>query len=125
MASATQNFEQMSRTTQELAQTTQRTAFAAWNYAVRTPEVNTKFAQRLTQAWIDGLRQQTELSEEMQNLFEAAEDQADAFQRFFGRWGFPVMGFPFAETTLDPFSLWREGMRLTGRTAQAATRNGR
>ena len=47
--------------------------------------MNLRFTQCLTQAWIDGLQQQAELSEEMQNLFEAAEDQADAFQRFFGQ----------------------------------------
>ena len=86
--------------------------------------MNLRFTQCLTQAWIDGLQQQAELSEEMQNLFEAAEDQADAFQRFFGQWGFPVTGFPVAGTTLDLFSLWREGIRLLGRTAQAVTRNG-
>jgi hypothetical protein len=119
VASTIQDFEQMSRTTQELAQTTRRTAFAVWNYAVRAQELNIRFTQHLTQAWIDGLRQQAELSEEVHKLFEAAENQADAFQRFFGQWGFPVAG-----TTLDPFSLWREGMRLPGRTTQAATRNG-
>ncbi len=121
MTSTTQGFEQMGWTMQEeLARTTQRSAFAAYNYAVRTQEVNIRFAQGLIQAWIDGLRlQQTELPEEMRNLFEAADEQADALQRFFGQWG-----FPFAGTPLDPFSLWREGMRLTGMTTRAAGNGG-
>ncbi|MDP9427221.1 MAG: hypothetical protein M3P37_14670 [Actinomycetota bacterium] len=83
MTSTTQGFEQMGWMTQEeLARTTQRIAFAAYNYTVRTQEVNIRSAQGLIQAWIDGLRLQTELSEEMRNLFETADEQADAFQRF-------------------------------------------
>ncbi len=120
MTSTTQGFEQMGWMIQEeLARTTQRTAFAAYNYTVRTQEVNIRSAQGLIQAWIDGLRLQTELSEEMRNLFETADEQADAFQRFLGQWG-----FPFAGTPLDPFSFWREGMRLMGTTTREATGNG-
>ncbi len=120
MTSTTQGFEQMGWTMQEeLARTTQQSAFAAYNYAVRTQEVNIRFTQGLIQAWIDGLRLQTELFEEMRNLFEAADEQAGAFQRFSGQ-----LGFPFAGTPLDPFSLWREGMRLTGMTTRAAGNGG-
>jgi hypothetical protein len=115
----TQNSEQMAKTTQDFVDTTLQSTFAAWKYAVRAQQINATFAQRFTKAWIDALRQQSELSLEMtQEFSDKGEDQADAFRRFFDWWGFSVTGFPF-----DPFSFWREGMRFTERTARETSAN--
>jgi hypothetical protein len=68
------------------------------DYTVKAQEVNTKFARQAVETWIDGLRKQTELSQEVaQQLFGKAEEQADVYRSFFGQWGnVPAMRFPFA-----------------------------
>jgi hypothetical protein len=75
------------------------------------------------ETWIDGLRQQTELSQDVaQELFGRAEEQADAYRRFFGQWGnFPMGGFPFpgmANSVMFPFQ--RRGMHLVDTAARNA-----
>ncbi len=116
-----QNPEQAAKTTQDVVDATQESVLAASKYALRAQQINAAFAQRFTEAWIDALREQSELSLQMtQEFSDKGEDQADAFRRFFGQWGFPVAGFPF-----DPFFFWREGMRLTERTTQAVSANNR
>jgi hypothetical protein len=116
-----QNSEQTANTTQDLVETTQQSTRAAWDYALRAQQINVRFAQRFTEAWIDALRRQTELSLELAQEFSGkGEKQADDSQRFFGQWGFPVTGLPF-----DPVSFWGEWMRFTERTTQAVSSNNR
>ncbi len=43
-----------------------------------------------------------------QEFLERAEHQAHAYEDFFGQWGFPFMGFPFARIPYDPLGFWRE-----------------
>ena len=98
-----------------MVRTSQESARIFTDYTVKAQELNTQLARRAVETWIDGLRKQTELSQEMaQELFGKAEEQADVYRRFFGQWGnFPMGSFPFAGMTNDfMFPFQRQGMRL-------------
>jgi hypothetical protein len=105
----------MGETTQTMVRTSQESARIFTDYTVKAQELNTELARRAVETWIDGLRKQTELSQEMaQELFGKAEEQADVYRSFFGQWGsVPTMRFPFAGVANDfmvPFQ--RQGIRL-------------
>ena len=92
------------------------------NYTVKAQELNTQFARRAVETWIDGLRKQTELSQDVaQEFFGRAEEQADAYRRFLGQWGnFPMGGFPFpgmVNSVMSPFQ--KQGMRLVDTAARS------
>ncbi len=109
MATTTNNMEQMSKTAEAIARTTQQSALTAMDYPVKAQEVSTELLRKTAEIWIEGVRKQTELSQDMtQAVFEKAEDQAHAYQDFFGQWGFPFMSFPFVRMPYDPFGFWRE-----------------
>jgi hypothetical protein len=116
MATSTQNLEKMGKTTEMMARTTQNSAYTAMDYAVKAQEMNRNLLQRTTELWIEGLRKQADLTQEMaQEFFEKAEEQAHASQEFLVQWnkafvGYPLMGFP----------LMRMAQR-TLRTTQKAT----
>src|SRR5688500_19453875 len=84
----------MGETTQTVVRTSQESARILTDYTVKAQELNTQFARRAAETWIDGLRKQTELSQEVaQELFGRAEEQADAYRRIFGQWGnLPMRG---------------------------------
>jgi hypothetical protein len=116
----TRTFDKMGETTQTVVRTSQESARIFTDYTVKAQELNTQLARRAVETWIDGLRKQTELSQDVaQELFGRAEEQADAYRRFFGQWGtFPMGGFPFpvmASSVLFPFQ--RQGMHLVEKTA--------
>ena len=120
VATTTDNMEQMSKTAEAIARTTQQSALTAMDYTVKAQEVNTELLRKTTEAWIQGLRKQTELTQDMsQEFFEKAEDQARAYQDFFGQWGFPFMSFPFVRIPYDPFGFWREWTQSIQKTARA------
>jgi hypothetical protein len=101
MATSTQNLEKMGKATETMSRTTQDSASTAMDYAVKAQEINTNLLGRTTELWIEGLRNQAELSQQMaQVFFNKAEDQAHATQTFLDQWskafaGSPSMGFPF------------------------------
>jgi hypothetical protein len=101
MATSTQDLEKIGKTTEAMARITQNSAYTAMDYAVKAREINTNLLQRTTELWIEGLRKQADLSQDMaQEFFEKAEEQAHATQDFLGQWnkafaGYPLMGFPF------------------------------
>ena len=101
MTHTTRTFDKMGETTQTVVRTSQESARIFTDYAVKAQELNTQFARRAVETWIDGLRKQTELSQDVaQELFGRAEEQADAYRRFFGQWGHIPMGsFPFPGMT--------------------------
>src|ERR687889_1637319 len=88
----------MGETAQTMVRTSQESARIFTDYTVRAQELNTQLARRTVETWIDGMRKQTELSQEMaQQIFGKAEEQADVYRSFFGQWGnVPTMRFPFA-----------------------------
>jgi hypothetical protein len=105
----------MGETTQTMVRTSQESAGIFTDYAVKSQELNTQFARRAVETWIDGLRKQTELSQDVaQELFGRAEEQADAYRRFFGQWGnFPMGSFPFPGMTNSVmFPFQKQGMHL-------------
>src|SRR5919202_5988515 len=111
----TRTFDKMDETTQTMVRNSQESARIFADYTVKAQEVNTQLAQRAVETWIDGLRQQTELSQDMaQELFGKVEEQADVYRSFFGQWGnVPTAGFPFAGMTNNAtFPFQRKGMRL-------------
>src|SRR5918998_3602970 len=108
-------FDRMGETAQTMVRTSQESARIFTDYTVKAQELNTQLARRAVETWIDGLRRQTELSQEAtQQLFGKAEEQADIYRSFFGQWGnVPAMRFPFAGVTNDfMFPFQRQGMRL-------------
>jgi hypothetical protein len=118
----TSTIDKMGETTQTVVRTSQESARIFTDYTVKAQELNTQLARRAVETWIDGMRKQTELSQEMaQELFGKAEQQADVYRRFFGQWGnVPMMRFPFAGIATDVmFPFQRQGMRLV----ETATRN--
>ena len=113
MAHETKTFDRMGETTQTMVRTSQESARIFTDYTVKAQELNTQLAKRTVETWIDGLREQTELSEEVaQALFGKAEEWADVYRSFFGQWGnVPAMRFPFAANEFM-FPFQRQGMRL-------------
>ena len=119
----TRTFDKMGETTQTVVKTSRESARIFTDYTVKAQELNTQFARRAVETWIDGLRKQTELSQEVaQELFGKAEEQADAYRRFFGQWGtFPMGGFPFPGMTNSVmFPFQKQGMRLVETAARGA-----
>ena len=120
MATTTNNMEQMSKTAEAIARTTQQSALTAMDYTVKAQEVNTELLRKTAEIWIEGVRKQTELSQDMtQAVFEKAEDQAHAYRDFVGQWGFSFMSFPFVRMPYDPFGFWREWTQSIQKTAWA------
>ena len=123
MTHATRTFDKMGETTQTVVRTSQESARIFTDYTVKAQELNTQFVRRAGETWIDGLRKQTELSQDVaQELFGRAEEQADAYRRFLGQWGtFPMGGFPFpgmANSVMFPFQ--RQGMHLVDTATRRA-----
>jgi hypothetical protein len=119
----TKTFDKIGETTQTVVRTSQESARLFTDYTVRAQELNTQFARRAVETWIDGLRKQTELSQDVaQELFGRAEEQADAYRRFFGQWGtFPTIGFPFTGMTNSVmFPFQKQGMHLVDTAARSA-----
>ena len=115
MTQDTRTFDRIGETAQTMVRTSRESAGIFTDYTVKAQELNTQLARRAVETWIDGLRKQTELSQEAaQQLFGKAEEQADVYRSFFGQWGnVPAMRFPFAGVVNDfmvPFQ--RQGMRL-------------
>jgi hypothetical protein len=109
VATTTENMEKMGKTAEVIARTTQQTAYTAMDYTAKAQEVNTELLRKTTEVWIESFRKQAELSQDMtQEFFKRAEDQAHAYQDFFGQWGFPFMSFPFVRMPYDPVEYWGE-----------------
>jgi bZIP Maf transcription factor len=119
IVATTTEMENMGKTAETMARSTQQSAYTAMDYAVKAQEVNTELLRKTTEVWIEGFRKQTELSQDMaQQFFEKAEDQAHAYQDFFGQWGFPFTSFPFVRMSYDPFGFWREWAQTVQQTAR-------
>lgn len=118
MAHETRTYDRMGETAQTMVRTSQESARIFTDYTVKAQELNTQLARSAVETWIDGLRKQTELSQEVaQELFGKAEEQADVYRSFFGQWGnVPTMRFPWAGVANDfmfPFQAFqRQGMSL-------------
>ncbi len=125
MATRTRNVENMGKTVETMTRTAQESTRIMTDYMVQVQELNTRFAQRAFETWIDASRRQTELGQTMtQRLFGKAEEQTDAFRNLYGQWVGGLWGFPFSGTSYAPRSFQRQGMRLVEtatKTAQTVT----
>lgn len=115
----TKNVEKMNETAQEMVQSTQRAGQIWSGYLTEVQEINTEFARRATETWIEAFRKQTELNQRMvQRLYGEAEGQSGAWQGLVQDWmnaySAPVFS-PFG--SVNPFfDYLRQG-------AETATRN--
>jgi hypothetical protein len=130
MATSTQDLEKMGKTTEMMARTTQNSAYTAMDYAVKAQEINTNLLQRTTELWIEGLRKQADLSQEMaQGFFEKAEEQAHATHDFLGQWnkafaGYPLMGFPFVRMAQRTLRTTQEATQQSLQATQQVAHQG-
>jgi hypothetical protein len=119
IVATTTQMEKIGKTAEEMVRTAQQSAHTMTDYTVKVQEVNTELLRKTTEVWIDGLRKQTELSQDMiQEVFGKAEDQSRVYQDFFAQWGTPFMGFPFVRMPYDPFGFWREWTHTVQETAR-------
>src|SRR5215211_2486847 len=66
--------QKMGRTAETMVKTTQQSTYTAMDYAAKAQEVNVDLLRKTAEIWIEGLRKQTELSQEMaQEVFEKAD----------------------------------------------------
>ena len=70
----TNKTDNMGETAWMMSRTTQESAHAAMDYALKAQEINTELLRRTSQAWIEAFRYQARLSQGMA-------------QAFFGQWG--------------------------------------
>jgi hypothetical protein len=104
---------EMEHSTEEAARTAQDSVHIMMDYAVRAQDLNMKLAQKVVEAWIQGMRQQSKLSQNMmEELFEKTEEQTDALEKLFGPWDSMYMGVPLAFV--------KQGLRIM----EKATTNG-
>ena len=118
----TRNVEKMGRTAQEMTRSARRTGEILSGYLAEAQEINTEFARKATETWIEGFRKQTELNQRMiQKVYGEAEGQTGAVQEtvrdLMSTYSVPFFG-PFGT---DPFAYWREGMEMATRNAEQVT----
>ena len=121
-ATTTRNVEKMGRTAHEMTRSAQRTGQILSGYLAEAQEINTEFARKATETWIEGFRKQTELNQRMiQKIYGEAEGQTGAVQEtvrdLMSTYSVPFFG-PFGT---DPFAYWREGMEMATRNAEQVT----
>ncbi len=113
VARATRNVDNMGKTVETMTRTAQDSTWIVTDYVVQAQELNTTFARRAFETWIDASRRQTELGQVVtQRLFGKAEEQTDAFRNLYGQWVGMPWSFPFSGTSYAPRSFQRGGMRL-------------
>ena len=61
----TKNVEKMGETAQQMSQSAQRAGRIFNGYLAEAQEINTEFARRATETWIEAIRNQTELNQRM------------------------------------------------------------
>ncbi len=124
MANAmTKNVEKANETAQQMAHSAERTGKIWSGYLTEVQEINTDFARRATETWIDAFRKQTELNQRMaQRLYGEAEGQSGAVKGMVQDWmgGYRVPFFPFGNA--NPFAdYFREGVQQASRNVERMT----
>jgi hypothetical protein len=113
VATSPRNIENVGKTVETMTRTTQESTRIITDYVVQAQELNTGFAQRAFETWIDASRRQTELGLTMvQRLYGKSEDQTDAFfQALLGNWADVYARFFFV-----PLGLYWEGLESVSRS---------
>jgi hypothetical protein len=119
----TKNVEKMGETAQQMSQSTQRAGRIFNGYLAEAQEINTEFARRATETWIEAIRNQTELNQRMvQRLYGEVEGQTGAWQGFLQDW-MSVYSAPFSNPfgSINPFDYLRQGVETTTRNVEQVT----
>jgi hypothetical protein len=117
VATTTRNIEKVGKTVETMTRTSQESTRIVTDYVVRAQELNTEFARRAFETWIDTSRRQAELGQSVaRQLFGKTEEQTDAVQARFGEWA--DAGF------FTPFGYYREGLQDVTPIPTVASRNG-
>jgi hypothetical protein len=124
------NVEKMGDTAHEMTRSAQRAAQIFSGYLTEAQEINTEYARRATETWIEAFRKQTELNQRMvQRLYGEAEGQSGAFQGLMQDW-VRMYSVPFfnpfgAENPFvkgNPFAdYFRQGVETATRNAERVT----
>ena len=119
---ATKNVEKMGATAQEITRSSQRAGQIVSGYLTEAQEINTEFARRATETWIEAFRKQTELNQRMvQRLYGEAEGQTGAWQGLVQDW-MSAYSAPFIPTgAFNPFDFFRQGVETATRNAERVT----
>jgi len=123
LAMTTKNVEKMGETAQQMSQSAQRAGRIFNGYLAEAQEINTEFARRATETWIEAIRNQTELNQRMvQRLYGEVEGQTGAWQGFLQDW-MSVYSAPFSNPfgSVDPFDYLRQGVETTTRNVEQVT----
>jgi len=123
LAMTTKNVEKMDETAQQMSQSTQRAGRIFNGYLAEAQEINTEFAWRATETWIEAIRKQTELNQRMvQRLYGEVEGQTSAWQGFVQDW-MSVYSAPFSHPfgSVNPFDYFRQGVEITARNVEQVT----
>jgi bisphosphoglycerate-dependent phosphoglycerate mutase len=117
LAITAKNVAKMDETAQQMSQSTQRAGRIFNGYLTEAQEINTEFARRATETWIEAIRKQTELNQRMvQRLYGEAEGQTGAWQGLVQDW-MSVYSAPF----YNPFDLFRQGVETATRNVEQVT----
>ena len=123
LAMTTKNVAKMGETAQQMSQSTQRAGRIFNGYLAEAQEINTEFARRATETWIEAIRNQTELNQRMvQRLYGEVEGQTGAWQGFLQDW-MSVYSAPFSNPfgSVNPFDFLRQGVETTTRNVEQVT----
>ena len=89
-------FEELGRIAEANAKSAQESARIATDYWVASRERNNEVAQGMTRTVIEGMRRQTDASEELTGrIFEILEERDEAHKRFFSEWAETFSSVPF------------------------------
>ncbi|HSK99954.1 MAG TPA: hypothetical protein VK869_06425 [Rubrobacteraceae bacterium] len=115
----TSNVEKMSKTAEQMTKSTQRTGQILNGYLTEVQEINTEFARKATETWIEAFRKQTELNQRMvQRLYGEAEGQTDAVRGLVQDWMTVYPAPVFNPFGFNPLGFLREGMETATRNAE-------
>ena len=118
LAMTTKNVEKIGETAQQMSKSTQRAGRIFNGYLAEAQEINTEFARRATETWIEAFRKQTELNQRMvQRLYGEVEGQTGAWQGFVQDW-MSVYSAPFSSRSVNPFDSFRQGVETTTRNVE-------
>ena len=89
-------FEDLGRIAESNAKSAQESARIATEYWVASRERNTKVAKEIARSITEGMRRQTDASEELTSkIFEILEEREEAHKRFFEQWAEAFTSVPF------------------------------
>src|SRR3712207_3175395 len=97
-----------------MTRSTRRSGQIVSGYLTEAQEINTEFARRATETWIEAFRRQTELNQRVvQRLYGEAEGQTGAWQGFVQDW-MSAYSVPF----FNPVGYFRRGVETATRNAE-------